>query len=153
MIILGIDPGIERVGVAVLRSDKNKLELLHAGLIKTKKGDAREVRLGEIEKKIAELIKTYRPETLAIEKLFFFKNKKTVMEVAEARGVILSTAGKHNLKVIERTPLEVKKYVCGDGRADKKQVQKMVGLILGLKEIPSSDDTCDAIAIAISAGI
>lgn len=153
MIILGIDPGIERVGFAILESNARNFHLREAGRITTSRTDPHEVRLRAIHTELTKLIARHTPAVLAVEKIFFFRNKKTVIKVAEARGIMISLAGEYNLKLIELTPMEIKKYVSGDGHADKKQIQKMVGLILKLKEIPESDDTCDAIALAIAAGL
>lgn len=153
MIILGIDPGIERVGFAILESDARNFRLHEAGRITTPKTDPTAERLLAIRKNLNELILRHAPAVIAIEKIFFFRNKKTALKVAEARGVMVTMAAEFNLRLVELTPMEIKKYVSGDGHADKKQIQKMVGLILKLKEIPESDDTCDAIALAIAAGL
>lgn len=155
MIILGIDPGETLIGYCVLEKSRHNLNLMDCGCIninsmagKTKKGAGQ--KLAELESKITDLIKKYRPELAGVEEIFFFKNLKTAIRVAQARGVILATCHKNNLEILEFTPLQVKQSVTGYGRADKKQVQKMVKLILNLKEIPEPDDAADALACAIT---
>ncbi len=150
MIILGIDPGTVRVGYALLKAEKSGLTLLKADLIPitSKKGI---LRLEEIHKGVLNLIKTWRPDCLALERLFFSKNQKTVMSVAEARGAILLTTSLAGVKVFEYTPLEVKKSVTGNGRADKLQVQKIVKLTLpATAKLDAQDDVFDAIALALT---
>ena len=151
MIILGIDPGTTRVGYAVIeKKDRNNLNLLIYGCLKINKKSQPE-RLAEISKSILDLISKYRPQTMAIEKLFFTKNVKTALSVSEARGVIINCANSNNLNVLEFTPLEVKLAIAGYGKAEKCQVQKMVYNILKLDEIPRQDDAADAIAIGLTA--
>ena len=103
----------------------------------------------EIAKDLEEIIEKYRPDEVAVEDLFFFKNLKTAVKVAQARGVLLLTAGKGKVPVAEYTPLQVKQAITGYGRADKSQVQFMVKKILNLKTIPKPDDAADALAVAI----
>lgn len=148
MIILGIDPGTTRIGYAVVNALKEKV-LLDYGLISIKsKGSAE--RLLELGKQLKKVIHKWKPEVLSIEKIFFFKNSRTAMSVAEARGVILLTAALYGLKVYEYTPLEVKLRITGFGRADKKQVGKMIKLITKLDNEVKSDDVTDAIAVALA---
>lgn len=151
MIILGIDPGTTRTGYAVIeKKDNDNLNILTCGCLESKNKEQRD-RLGNISSLISGLILKYRPEILAIEKLFFTKNAKTAMAVAEARGVIINSANSLNLDILEFTPLEVKTAVTGYGKAEKEQVKKMVCRILKLEKIPKLDDTSDALAIALAA--
>lgn len=151
MIILGIDPGTTRIGYALLDKKENTgVDLITYGCLELKNKTQIE-RLTEISRLISDLIVRYHPKILAIEKLFFTKNAKTALSVAEARGVIINTAASLNLEVLEFTPLEVKVAVTGYGKAEKKEVQKMVCRLLNLKEIPQPDDAADAIAIGLTA--
>ncbi len=151
MIILGIDPGTAIVGYGVILSNRSKLEMLDYGVILTDKKLFQAERLGIIREELGHIIKKYSPQVMAVESLFFFKNLKTAIKVAEARGVILSTGQAAGLDIAEFTPLQVKIAIVGYGRAEKRQVQKMVRLILSLKEIPKPDDAADALAIAVCA--
>jgi crossover junction endodeoxyribonuclease RuvC len=148
MIILGIDPGIERTGYAFLRQDGKDAVLLEAGCITTHKSQTTPERLVEIKNDLTALIKKRKPEFLTIESLFFANNAKTAMVVGQARGVVMMVCQELGLKIIEVTPLQVKIAATGYGKADKKQVQEMVVRILKLKKIPKPDDAADACAIA-----
>ncbi len=150
MIIAGIDPGVATTGFGIIEKNGKDLKCIDYGIISTDKKIAHGKRLAILEKGIARVIKQFKPEVMVVEKLFFFKNLKTAMPVSEARGVILLTATKKNIQIEEYTPLQVKMTICGYGRAEKKQVQRMVQEILKLKEIPRPDDAADALAIAIS---
>lgn len=150
MIILGIDPGIERVGWAVVADNHGKVTSLDYGCILTLKRDPIEVRLTQIFAKINMLIDKYKPDGMSVEDLYFAANAKTAITVGEARGVILMAAGKKNIPVVSFTPLVVKRTITGYGGADKKQMQLMVKNILKLKQIPQPDDTADALAIALT---
>lgn len=147
--ILGIDPGTATTGWAVLKENAGRCETIAYGHISTDKINSDEERIFEISRDLKKIIDSYKPAEAAIEKLFFFKNKKTVIEVAQARGAILLTLADKNVKVNSYTPLEVKQALTGYGRADKKQMQSMTKCILCLEEIPTPDDTADAIAIAL----
>lgn len=151
MIILGIDPGTAIVGYGVVLSEKSSLKMLDYGCIETDKKLPQAERLLIIGEEFKKIIKKFKPQAAAVEELFFFKNLKTAIKVSEARGVILFTAKSAGLEIIEFTPLEVKIATVGYGRAEKSQVQKMVKVILGLKEIPAPDDAADALAVAICA--
>lgn len=153
MIILGIDPGIATTGYAVISKNSGKLEAIKYGCIITLKDGNLESRLFEISKELEQIINKYNPEKIAIEKLFFSKNVKTAMNVGQARGAVLLTAKKCGLNINEYPPNEIKLSVSGYGKADKKQIQKMVKLIFNLKEIPSPDDAADALAIAYTCGV
>lgn len=151
MIILGIDPGTAIVGYGIILKEKSKLSLLDYGCVTTDKNLPQADRLEIIKNEIVEIIKKFKPQVMAIEELFFFKNLKTAITVAEARGVLLVTGKAAGLYISEFTPLEVKVATVGYGRAEKQQVQKMVKAILDLKEIPKPDDAADALAVAICA--
>ncbi|MFH1088580.1 MAG: crossover junction endodeoxyribonuclease RuvC [Patescibacteria group bacterium] len=150
-IILGLDPGTATTGFGVVKDVKGQVEYIDCGCITTSKGIPPAERLLTIQKSLEILIKKYQPDVLAVEKLFFTKNITTAMAVAEARGVILVTAAKHNLEIAEYTPLQVKQTLTGYGKADKQQMQRMVKTILKLQNIPKPDDAADALAIAVCA--
>ncbi|MCK4892221.1 MAG: crossover junction endodeoxyribonuclease RuvC [Candidatus Pacebacteria bacterium] len=153
MIILGIDPGTAITGYGVIENIKGKLKAIDHGCILTDKKLKMPERLDLLGEELKKIIKKYKPQAMAVEELFFFKNAKTVITVGQARGVILfvgkNISKKQRLDIYEYTPLQVKQAVVGYGRADKKQVQQMVKAILGLNEIPKPDDAADALAIAI----
>ena len=151
MIILGIDPGYERLGIAVLERNKGKEEVLHSECFKTSAKLKFEERLFLIGQKIEEVIKKYRPDVLAIETLFSNTNQKTVMHVSEARGVVIYEAIKKDLKIFEASPPQIKMATTGYGKADKNQVIKMVKMLVKIDNTKKSDDELDAIAIAITA--
>jgi len=149
MIILGIDPGTATTGFSILQNLDGELKLLDYGCIRTAAGLKSGTRLNQIAQDITVLIKKYNPNRASVEKLFFQKNVKTAMSVAEARGVIVQKLTAEGIDIAEFTPLEIKSAVCGYGKADKKMVQEMTRVILKLKEIPKPDDAADAIAAAI----
>lgn len=168
MRIIGIDPGTATTGYGVietpflkpevkainlkvrknLKSTKN-FSCLGYGLIKTKPSFPTAERLHKLNTELNKLINKYRPEALAVENVYFFKNLKTAIPVSQAKGVILLTAAKKGIPVFEFTPLQVKMTITGYGRAEKKQVQEMIKILLRLKETPSPDDAADALGIAI----
>lgn len=147
--ILGIDPGTAITGWGIINEEKKKPKLKAFGCIETSKLRTDVERLREIAVDVRALIRRYRPDEVAIEELFFFKNVKTAVKVAQARGVLMLTASELKVPLFEYTPLQVKQAVTGYGRADKKQVQHMVKCLLGLPTIPKPDDAADALAIAI----
>lgn len=149
MIVLGIDPGTATTGWAVIEESAGKLKALAYGHISTEKGRREEDRLLEISDDIAQIIEKYKPQEAAVESLFFFKNQKTVIQVAQARGTVLLTLEQKNVRVSSYTPLQVKQAITGYGKAEKAQVQLMTKNILGLASIPKPDDTADALAIAV----
>lgn len=149
MKILGIDPGLAIVGYSIVDFEDDKITLLNSGSIKTSKNNSESQRLLEIFEDITTIIERYKPDIASIEKLFFFKNQKTVMPVAAARGVIMMALEKCSVPTFEYTPMEVKQILTGYGRADKKEVEQMVKISLGCDILPCLDDTVDAIAIAI----
>lgn len=147
MKILGIDPGYERLGIAVIEGK----EVLFSECFKTPTKDEHSKRLFEISEEVEKVIKKYKPEKIGIETLFFNKNIKTAIKVAEARGIILSLAHKHNLKIFEVSPQQIKIAVTGYGKSDKKAVGKMVPLLVNIKNIDEKiDDELDAIACALA---
>lgn len=149
MKILGIDPGLGIVGYSIVEYDGETPVFLHSGSIQTQKGARESARLLEIFEDMNTIVEKYRPDCAAIEKLFFFRNQTTVMPVAHARGVILTVLEKFQIPIYEYTPMEVKQVLTGYGRADKKEVEQMVKLSLGVDTLPKLDDTVDSIAIAI----
>jgi len=152
MIILGIDPGTAATGFGLIEKNKSNLKLLKYGCIKTSVKLSTAERLNVIHKELNSLIKKSKPDIVAVEDIFFFKNLKTAIKVSQARGVILLTIAKSKIPVAEYTPLQVKQAVACYGRAEKIQVQKMVKVLLNLKEIPKPDDAADALAVAICCG-
>ena len=151
MIILGIDPGTAILGwAAIKKNTAGNVTLIAAGAIRPGALDA-SIRLLEIHKTLLKLIDIHRPEIVAIEKIFFSKNIKTALRVAEARGVILLTAALKEIRVCEYAPNEVKLAVTGYGKADKRQVKEMMKILLKKPEMPALDDITDAMAIAFTA--
>lgn len=150
MVIMGIDPGYQRVGWAVIKNNKGINEVKDFGCLETSKLDSPENRLLKIYKKISGLFKKYSPETLAVEELFFATNAKTAIGVGQARGAILVAAALKKIPVVSYTPLVVKQTISGSGTADKMQIQKMVMRLLKLTELPKPDDAADALAIALT---
>lgn len=149
MIILGIDPGTRICGYGILEEKNRQIKCLGYGIINTNPKESLGENLEELQKEIEKLIKEYGPQKIALERLFFFKNLKTAITVAQARGVIILTSTKNKIPFEEFTPLEVKQAVTGYGKADKKGVQKMIKMILDLQEEPKPDDAADALAVAI----
>lgn len=151
-IILGLDPGIADTGYGLIEKlPGGKLKYIICGSIKTPAGLEMPDRLFLLGEKLEEILDQHKPSLVAIEELFFCNNAKTAIAVGQARGALLLLCRRRDLPIVEFTPLQVKQSVCSYGKADKKQVQKMVKLILNLKEIPKPDDAADALAIAISA--
>ncbi|MEK7131332.1 MAG: crossover junction endodeoxyribonuclease RuvC [Patescibacteria group bacterium] len=151
--ILGIDPGFGRVGYGIIKkNEKGDWRMVDFGCIETSAKKSFVVRISEIHAELVRLIKKYKPTRMAVEELFFFTNVKTAIEVGQARGVILLTGVENNLPIDEFTPLQVKQAITGYGRAEKDQMQKMVAMVLGIKEKIKSDDAADALAVALCAG-
>ncbi len=149
MIIMGIDPGTAATGYGLIKKLPDKLKIIDYGCIKTEAKFSTAERLKKIDQQLTKLIKKHKPKRIAVEDIFFFKNLKTAVKVSQARGVILASAAQTKAQVVEYTPLQIKQAVTGYGRADKKQVQQMVKVLLNLKEIPQPDDAADALAAAI----
>ena len=151
MRILGIDPGIGRMGWGIIdRMKNNDLRIMGFGCVETEPNSDIPGRLYAIHDEICRIIDEYQPECLAIEDLFFAKNVKTAFAVGQARGVVLLAASQKNLAVSVYTPQQVKMTVTGYGKADKKQVGEMVKMTLKLPKVPTPDDTADALAIALT---
>ena len=150
MVILGIDPGYARVGWAALEVENSKFKIQKYGCIETSKNTKPQERLVDVYKQVCALIKKHKPDSLAVEELFFTTNAKTAFKVGEARGVIILAGAMQKIPVFSYTPLQVKIAVTGYGKADKPQVGRMIKAILKMKEIPKLDDTADAIAVALT---
>ncbi len=150
MRVLGIDPGTAIVGYGIIDSTRGNYEMIDYGCIFTDKNLDMEERLLIIFEELMLIIQKYKPDHIAIEELFFFKNTKTVISVGQARGIIVLAGMKCGVKPIGYTPLQVKMGITGYGKATKDQVQQMVQKILKLKEIPKPDDAADALAIAVT---
>ena len=150
MRIIGIDPGTGILGFGVIDVDKDKVKLVDAGVITTPAHTPHEERLEDIFDSLTSIISKTKPDVMSIEKLFFSQNITTAMTVAEARGVVLLVGKKAKLPISEYTPQQIKQSLTGYGKADKKQVQEMVRLQLGLSDVPKPDDCADALAAAIT---
>ena len=150
MRILGIDPGTGILGFGVIDVVKSKVTLVDAGVIRTPVKEDDAVRLHTIYDELTEIIKDTRPTLMSVEKLFFARNVTTAMTVAQARGVVLLCGKQAGLTIHEFTPMQIKQAITGYGKADKKQMQEMVRVILGLETVPKPDDAADAIAAALT---
>jgi crossover junction endodeoxyribonuclease RuvC len=150
MRIIGIDPGTGILGFGVIDYNKGKLELVDAGVIRTPVKEDDAVRLETIHDELKDIIDQTKPEVMSVEKLFFAQNVTTAMTVAQARGVVLLLGKQAKLDIFEYTPLQIKQAITGYGRAEKKQIQEMVRVILRLKDAPKPDDCADALAAAIT---
>lgn len=149
MRILGIDPGTGILGFGVIEYSGRKAQLVDAGVIRTPVKEDDAVRLLTIYEELTDIILQTKPQQMAVEKLFFAQNVTTAMTVAQARGVVLLCGKQNKLDLFEYTPLQIKQALTGYGRADKKQIQEMVRVLLGLKDVPKPDDCADALACAI----
>lgn len=150
MRIIGIDPGTGILGFGVIDVKQGKVSMVDAGVITTPAHTPLDERLEDIFDSLTDIIEQTKPEVMSIEKLFFAQNVTTAMSVSHARGVAMLTGRKAKLKIAEYTPLQIKQTLTGYGKADKKQVQEMVRIHLGLKEVPKPDDCADALAAAIT---
>jgi crossover junction endodeoxyribonuclease RuvC len=150
MIIMGIDPGIGRVGWGLISENNFKQNLIEVGCLETDPKLPEEKRLKQVHIFIRELIQKYKPDVAAVESLFFTTNAKTAISVGQARGVILLAIADENVTLFSYTPLQVKQSISGYGKADKNQVQQMVKSLLKLPQIPKPDDAADALAIALT---
>ncbi|MCA9332043.1 crossover junction endodeoxyribonuclease RuvC [Candidatus Saccharibacteria bacterium] len=150
MRIIGIDPGTGILGFGVLDVDyKRGLRIVDAGVITTPAKQADSNRLLTIYEELEQIIRETRPQIMAVEKLFFARNVTTAMSVSQARGVVLLLGKQNGMELYEYTPLQIKSAVTGYGKADKKQVQEMVRVLLGLETVPKPDDAADALAAAV----
>jgi crossover junction endodeoxyribonuclease RuvC len=151
MRILGIDPGTGILGFGVVELDKaRKPKLVDAGVIRTPVHQPLAERLVTIHDELAELMDMYELHAMSVEKLFFARNVTTAISVSHARGVVLLLGQQRKIPIFEYTPMQIKQAVTGYGKADKKQVQEMVRVMLGLGEVPKPDDCADAIAAALT---
>lgn len=150
MRIIGIDPGTGILGFGVIDAERGTFKLVDAGVITTPAHTPLDVRLEDIFDNLTEIIASTKPEVMSIENLFFARNVTTAMSVAHARGVAMLAGRKARLPIAEYTPMQIKQTITGYGKADKKQMQEMVRLQLGLKEVPKPDDCADALAVAIT---
>jgi crossover junction endodeoxyribonuclease RuvC len=151
MIVLGIDPGTASTGYGVVQSAGARLRAIADGVISTAAGVSLERRLADIHARVGELLDEHRPDAVAIEELYFGANARTAFAVGQARGVVLLAAGQRGVPSQSYTPQQVKGAVCGNGRADKAQVGRMVAWLLGLSSPPAPDHAADALAVAICA--
>ena len=149
MIVLGIDPGYAIVGYGIVEYKNNNFSPITFGAVTTKAGTRFPLRLEQIFNDVLQIMETYKPEAVSIEKLFFNTNTTTAIDVAQARGVILLAAEKMHIPVFEYTPLQVKQSVTGYGKAEKTQVMELTRRLLKLEKTPKPDDTADALAMAI----
>jgi crossover junction endodeoxyribonuclease RuvC len=150
-IIIGFDPGLARLGYGVISIMRGSQSCIAFGCIETRATRALETRLRELHDRITALIATFRPHSAAVEKLFFAKNTKTAIDVSHARGVLLLALAHAGIPIQEFTPLQVKQAVTGYGKAEKRQVQKMLQTLLNLSSPPYPDDAADALAVALCA--
>ena len=149
VIVLGIDPGTANTGYGVVLSTGQRLAALDGGVIATDGREPLERRLVRIHARVNDLIRQHRPQAIAIEDIYFGSNARSAFSVGQARGAVMLTAGLHGVPAYGYTPQEVKQGVCGSGRAEKAQVQRMVQSLLSLPELPQPDHAADALAVAI----
>ena len=149
MIVLGIDPGTAALGYGIVEATGSRLREIHHGCLVTSPDMGCRSGLLEVHKMVVELIGSYSPAVIAVERLFFSRNVQTAFGVGQARGVVLLAAAQHGVPVVEATPNEVKSAIAGYGAADKQQVQRMVQVVLGMASLPRPDDAADALAIAV----
>lgn len=150
MRIIGIDPGTGILGFGVINVDRQNVQLVDAGVIRTPVKEDDAVRLETIYQELTDIIAQTKPTVMSVEKLFFSRNVTTAMTVSQARGVVLLCARLSSLEIFEYTPMQIKQSVTGYGKADKKQMQEMVRVLLKLKEVPKPDDAADALAAALT---
>ena len=149
MVVLGIDPGTANTGYGVVERRPGRLSVLDCGVIVTGAEQAPERRLAEIHARVVELIEAHGVGALALEALYFGQNARSAFAVGQSRGVVMLAAGQRALPCVSYTPQQVKQAVCGQGRAPKEQVARMVRAMLALKEAPSPEHASDALAVAI----
>jgi crossover junction endodeoxyribonuclease RuvC len=150
MAVIGIDPGTALTGYGIIEElPDQSLRVIDFGVIRTESTDKPEIRLRKIFSKLNKILSLYKPETGAVEKLYFQRNTRTAMSVGQARGVAILSLAEAGISVSEYGPVEIKQAVVGYGRASKNQVQQMVKMLLNLQEIPKPDDAADALAVAI----
>lgn len=150
MRILGIDPGTGILGFGVIEANRSKVQMVDAGVIRTPVKEDDAVRLLTIYEELTDIIAATKPAVMSVEKLFFARNVTTAMTVAQARGVVLLCGMQAQMQIFEYTPMQIKQAITGYGKADKKQMQEMVRVHLGLTEVPKPDDCADALAAALT---
>jgi len=148
--VLGIDPGYALMGWGVVEAEGSRMKLINHGCIETKAGVPMQHRLRALQLGVRDLLSIYRPDDVAFEELFFARNVTTALMVGAARGAAIIAAAEYTENLYEYTPMQIKQAITGYGKADKKQIQQMVKLLLKLDEIPKPDDAADAIACAIT---
>lgn len=149
MVILGVDPGYAILGYGIVAAEERQVRPIDYGVIETKAGEPFPARLERLYLGMQQLLRIYRPEHIAFEELFFYRNTTTALPVGAGRGVAMLAAQQSGVPLYEYTPMQIKLAVTGNGHADKKQVQQMVRVLLNLKEIPKPDDAADALGAAI----
>ncbi len=149
MIVLGIDPGTANTGYGVIESDGREARAIVHGTLVTVPADDVATRLAQIQQAISEVIDAHRPDAVALESLFIGANPRAILSVGQARGVILASCGQRGITSAEYAPAEIKSAVCGNGRADKRQMTRVVSLTLALREQPGTDHAADALAVAL----
>ncbi len=149
MIVLGIDPGTAALGYGIVEATQGRLREIHHGCLETSPDVGLPARLLAVHQLVDELMGSFSPAVVAVERLFFSRNVQTAFGVGQARGVVLLAAAQHGVPVVEATPNEVKSAIAGYGAADKEQVQRMVQVVLGMAQRPQPDDAADALAIAV----
>ena len=150
MIVLGIDPGYALMGWGVVEAEGSRMKLVNYGCIETKAGVPMQNRLRTLQLGVRDLLNIYKPDDVAFEELFFARNVTTALMVGAARGAAIIAAAEYTNNLYEYTPMQIKQAITGYGKADKKQIQQMVKLLLKLDEVPKPDDAADAIACAIT---
>lgn len=150
MIVLGIDPGYALMGWGVVEAEGSRMKLINYGCIETKSGRPMQDRLRTLQLGVRDLLQIYKPDDVAFEELFFARNVTTALMVGAARGAAIIAAAEYTENLYEYTPMQIKQAVTGYGKADKKQIQQMVKLLLKMNELPRPDDAADAIACAIT---
>ena len=150
MIVLGIDPGYALMGWGVVEAEGSRMKLINYGCIETKAGVPMQNRLRALQLGVRDLLNIYKPDDVAFEELFFARNVTTALMVGAARGAAIIAAAEYTNNLYEYTPMQIKQAITGYGKADKKQIQQMVKLLLKLDDIPKPDDAADAIACAIT---
>jgi crossover junction endodeoxyribonuclease RuvC len=149
VIVLGIDPGVANTGYGVVAQQRGRMLALDGGVVETRPGTAEAARLTVIHERVGKLMDEYRPDAIALEDVYFGANARSAFAVGQARGVVMLAAGQRGLPCSSYTPQQVKGAVCGNGRAEKDQVQRMVQTLLALPDLPRPDHAADALAVAI----
>ncbi len=151
MRILGIDPGYDRLGMAVIEKSPSKRDaVIYSACLQTSPKDSIYKRLKEVGESLSSILQEYKPDALAIETLFITKNQKTAMRVAESRGIVIYEAAKRSVPIFEYSPMQIKVAVASDGSSDKSRILKMLALLVDLPEKKALDDEYDAIAVALA---